>query len=160
MKEFSQSCYDSFVYFNFDAEDVRILQKYPKSSANWFKSMKITFPNPMKSSCTVLSVKGQGACFWSKLFLFDTGAILLEADYQFKGPLTANYCLQQLQGQFVIGPHYFSDKSSKIDFVLQYGTWVIPVKVKGGDDRSAPSFKKYCLYTLSEKQESFFEAKD
>ncbi len=63
MKEFSQSCYDSFVYFNFDEEDVRILQKYPKSSANWFKSMKITFPNPMKSSCTVLSVKGQGACF-------------------------------------------------------------------------------------------------
>lgn len=49
-----------------------------------------------------------------KLFLFDTGAILLKADYQFKG--------SQLQGQFVIGPRYFSNKSSKIDFVLQYGT--------------------------------------
>lgn len=44
-----------------------------------------------------------------KLFVFDTGllkhmagidnaAILLKADYQFKGPLTENYVLQQLRG--------------------------------------------------------------
>ena len=44
-----------------------------------------------------------------KLFLFDTGllkymagidnsAILLKTDYQFKGPLTENYVLQQLRG--------------------------------------------------------------
>ncbi len=71
----------------------------------------------------------------------DNSAILLKADYQFKGPLTENYCLQQLQGQFEIGPRYFSDKNSEIDFVLQYGTEVIPVEVKGGEDKSAPSFK-------------------
>ena len=65
-----------------------------------------------------------------KLFVFDTGllkqmagidnsAILLKADYQFKGPLTENYCLQQLRGQFEVEPHYFSDKNHEIDFVLQ-----------------------------------------
>lgn len=89
-----------------------------------------------------------------KLFVFDTGllkhmagidnsAILLKMDYQFKGPLTENYVLQQLRGQFDIEPHYYSDKNSEIDFVLQYGTEIIPIEAKGGEDKSAPSFKKY-----------------
>ena len=89
-----------------------------------------------------------------KLYLFDTGllkhmagidnsAILLKSDYQFKGPLTENYVLQQLRGQFDVEPRYYSDKNSEIDFVLQYGTEIIPVEVKGGEDKSAPSFKKY-----------------
>ena len=89
-----------------------------------------------------------------KLFFFDTGllkqmsgidnsAILLKSDYQFKGPLTENFVLQQLKGQFEVNPRYFSDKSGEINFVLQYGTEVIPVEVKGGEDKSAPSFKRY-----------------
>lgn len=89
-----------------------------------------------------------------KLFIFDTGllkqmagidnsAILLKANYQFKGPLTENYVLQQLKGQFEIGPRYFSDKRGEIDFVLQNGMEIIPVEVKGGEDKSAPSFKRY-----------------
>ncbi|MBO7700469.1 MAG: AAA family ATPase [Eubacteriaceae bacterium] len=89
-----------------------------------------------------------------KLFLFDTGllkhmagidnrAILLKTDYQFKGPLTENYVLQQLRGQFDVEPRYYSDKNCEIDFVLQYGTEIIPVEAKGGEDKSAPSFKKY-----------------
>ncbi|MBD5477585.1 MAG: AAA family ATPase [Lachnospiraceae bacterium] len=89
-----------------------------------------------------------------KLFVFDTGllkhmagidnrAILLKKDYQFKGPLIENYVLQQLRGQFEVEPRYFSDKNSRIDFVLQYGTEIIPVEVKGGENKSAPSFKKY-----------------
>ena len=91
-----------------------------------------------------------------KLFLFDTGllkhmagldnsAILLKADYQFKGPLTENYVLQQLRGQFEIDPRYYSDKNSEIDFVVQNGTEIIPMEVKGGEDKSAPAFKKYIL---------------
>lgn len=62
---------------------------------------------------------------------------------QFKGPLTENYVLQQLRGQFNVEPRYFSDKNNEIDFVLQYGTEIIPVEAKGGEDKSAPSFKKY-----------------
>ena len=89
-----------------------------------------------------------------KLFLFDTGllkhmagidnsAILLKQDYQFKGPLAENYVLQQLRGQFDVEPRYYSDKNSEIDFILQYGTEIVPVEAKGGEDKSAPSFKKY-----------------
>lgn len=89
-----------------------------------------------------------------KLFLFDTGllkymagidnsAILLKKDYPFKGPLTENYVLQQLRGQFEVEPRYYADKNSEIDFVLQYGTEIIPVEAKGGEDKSAPSFKRY-----------------
>lgn len=89
-----------------------------------------------------------------KLFVFDTGllkrmagvdngAILLKSDYQFKGPLTENYVLQQLCGQFEVDPRYYSDKNSEIDFVVQNGMEIIPIEVKGGEDKSAPSFKRY-----------------
>lgn len=89
-----------------------------------------------------------------KLFVFDTGllkhmtgiensAILLKSDYQFKGPMTENYVLQQLRGQFVVEPRYFSKNNGEIDFVLQYGTEIIPVEAKGGEDKSAPAFKRY-----------------
>lgn len=97
-----------------------------------------------------------------KLFLFDTGllkhmagldnsAILLKSDYQFKGPLTENYVLQQLRGQFDVEPRYYADKNSEIDFVLQNGTQIIPIEVKGGEDKSAPSFKRY----ISENQPAY-----
>ena len=43
----------------------------------------------------------------------------------------------------VVEPRYYSDKNSEIDFVLQSGTGIIPVEAKGGEDKSAPSFKKY-----------------
>lgn len=96
-----------------------------------------------------------------KLFVFDTGllkymagidnsAILLKTDYQFKGPLTENYVLQQLIGQFDVDPHYYSDRSGEIDFVLQNGTEVIPAEAKGGEDKSAPTFKKYVNEHLPE----------
>lgn len=89
-----------------------------------------------------------------KLFVFDTGllkhmagvdnaAILLKNDYQFKGPLTENYVLQQLHGQFEVAPRYYSDKYREIDFVVQSGSEIIPIEAKGGEDRSAPSFKRY-----------------
>lgn len=89
-----------------------------------------------------------------KLFMFDTGllkqmagvdnsAILLKTDYQFKGPLTENYVLQQLQGQFEVEPRYYSDKKCEIDFVVQNKMEIIPIEVKGGEDRSANSFKTY-----------------
>ena len=89
-----------------------------------------------------------------KLFVFDTGllkhmagidnsAILLKSDYQFKGPLTENYVLQQLRGQFDVEPRYYSDKTSEIDFVLQNGTEIIPVEAKASEEKSAPSFKRY-----------------
>ena len=99
-----------------------------------------------------ISVFDRLDCF--KLFVFDTGllkhmagidnsAILLKTNYQFKGPLTENYVLQQLRGQFDIAPRYFSDKNGEIDFVLQNGMEIIPIEVKGGEDKSAPSFKRY-----------------
>lgn len=97
-----------------------------------------------------------------KLFIFDTGllkhmagvdnsAILLKSGYQFKGPLTENFVLQQLRGQFEVEPRYFSDKNGEIDFVLQYGTEIIPVEAKGGEDKSAPSFKRY----ISQRQPKY-----
>jgi len=89
-----------------------------------------------------------------KLFVFDTGllkhmagvdnsAILLKTDYQFKGPLTENYILQQLKGLFEVEPRYFADKNSEIDFLLQNGIDIIPVEAKGGESKSAISFKSY-----------------
>lgn len=90
-----------------------------------------------------------------KLFLFDVGllkcmagisneAILLKADYQFKGPLTENYCLQQIRDIFDTMPKYYvQGQNSEIDFVLQNSMEIIPVEVKAGDSTHANSFKKY-----------------
>ena len=91
-------------------------------------------------------------CF--KLYLFDTGllkcmagidngAILMKSNYQFKGPLAENYILQQLKSQFDVAPRYYSTRYGEIDFLLQNGQEIIPVEVKGGEDKSAPTFKKY-----------------
>jgi len=90
-----------------------------------------------------------------KLFIFDTGllkhmagidnaAILLKSNYQFKGALTENYVLQQLRGQFNIEPRFFTNnRDGEIDFLIQSGTEIIPIEVKGGEDKSAASFKTY-----------------
>ena len=86
--------------------------------------------------------------------IFDTGllkhltgignsAVLLKSDYQFKGPLTENFILQELKDQFLVPPHFFADKNSEIDFIIQSGTEIIPVEVKGGKEKSAASFKAY-----------------
>lgn len=92
-----------------------------------------------------------------KLFLLDVGllkcmagisneAILLKGEYQFKGPLTENYCLQQLRDCFDILPQYFvQGQNSEIDFVLQNGMEIIPVEVKAGDSIHSNSFKKYIM---------------
>lgn len=45
---------------------------------------------------------------------------------------------------FLLSHDIISDKSREIDFVLQNGMEIIPVEVKGGEDKSAPSFKIYC----------------
>lgn len=73
----------------------------------------------------------------------DNRAILLKADYQFRGALPENYVLQQLKGFFEVEPRYYSDKRGEIDFVVQSGMEIIPMEVKEGADKSAPSFKKY-----------------
>lgn len=89
-----------------------------------------------------------------KLFLFDTGllkhmaaidnaAVLLKNDYQFKGALTENYVLQQLQGQFATSPCFLAEGRGEIDFVIQNGMEIVPVEVKAGEDKSATSFKTY-----------------
>ena len=90
-----------------------------------------------------------------KLFLFDTGlfkhmagidnaAIILKSDYQYKGALTENFVLQQLRGQFDVEPRFYIERrGSEIDFLIQDGTDIIPVEVKGGEDKSAVSFKNY-----------------
>ena len=91
-------------------------------------------------------------CF--KLYLFDTGllkcmagidngAVLMKSNYQFKGPLAENYVLQQLKSQFDVAPRYYSTRYGEIDFLLQNAQEIIPVEVKGGEDKSTPTFKRY-----------------
>lgn len=94
-----------------------------------------------------------------KLYFFDTGllkhmagidnsAILVKSDFQFKGPLAENFVLQQLKGQFPTEPRYYADRSGEIDFLLQNDGLIVPVEVKAGEDKSAPTFKRY----IAEKQ--------
>lgn len=94
-----------------------------------------------------------------KLYFFDTGllkymsgtdnkAILIKSDFQFKGALAENFVLQQLIDKFDIEPRYFSDNRGEIDFLIQNKTDIIPIEVKAGASKKAPTFKKY----ISEKK--------
>lgn len=94
-----------------------------------------------------------------KLYMFDTGLlkhaagldnspILTKTSYQFKGPLSENYLLQQLKGQFSVYPAYYSTKNMEIDFMLQHDASLIPIEVKGEEDRSAPSFRRFIRENL------------
>ena len=90
-----------------------------------------------------------------KLFLFDVGlmkcmagisneAILLKSDYQFKGPMTENYILQQIRDIFDTEPKYFTPTAtSEIDFMVQNGMEIIPIEVKAGESTGAESFRSY-----------------
>jgi hypothetical protein len=89
-----------------------------------------------------------------KLYMFDTGllkcmagidnsAILLKSDFQFKGALAENFVLQQIKSLYDVKPRYYSNRYGEIDFVIQDGQNVIPVEVKAGEDKSAPTFKRY-----------------
>lgn len=96
-----------------------------------------------------------------KLFMFDTGllktmagvdntAVLLHKPFQFKGPLTENFVLQQLRASSELTPCYYADKTMELDFVVQIKDIVMPVEVKAGEDKSSPSFKRF----LKENPES------
>ena len=89
-----------------------------------------------------------------KLFLFDTGllkhmacvdnsAILVKTDFQFKGPLVENFVLQELTASYEQDFHYYSDKHSELDFLLEDKTTVIPLEVKAGENKTAVSFKNF-----------------
>ena len=76
-----------------------------------------------------------------KLFLFDTGllkhmagidnsAILLKADYQFKGPLTENYVLQQLCGQFEAEPPITQAKPARLTSCCSIAQRLSPLRQK------------------------------
>lgn len=90
-----------------------------------------------------------------KLFLFDVGllkhmaaisneAILLKSDYQFKGPLTENFVLQQIHYLYDTEPRYYTPSAaSEIDFIVQDGMEIIPIKVKSDENVTSVSFKNY-----------------
>ena len=73
----------------------------------------------------------------------DNSPILTKTSYQFKGPLTENYVLQQLKEQAKIPPSYYSTKNMEIDFLLQDKSNLIPIEVKGEEEKNTPSFKRY-----------------
>lgn len=90
-----------------------------------------------------------------KLFFFDVGLlkyaagisnkdIVLDTEFQFKGPLAENYCLQQLIPQFDVKPHYYSPaQNNEVDFILQNESEIIPVECKAGKNTISASFKRY-----------------
>ena len=90
-----------------------------------------------------------------KLFFFDVGLlkysagvsnrdIILDTGFQFKGPLTENYVLQQLIPQFDVNPHYYSPAQNyEVDFLVQNESDIIPVECKAGKNTLSASFKRY-----------------
>ncbi len=94
-----------------------------------------------------------------KLYLLDIGLLCAmngveartiingnEIFSQYKGALTEQYVLQQLQTIEGIRTHYWSPDSgvAEVDFVVQLGEEVIPIEVKAEENLKAKSLKSYC----------------
>ena len=93
-----------------------------------------------------------------KLYLLDVGLLgaLSELDartildgssifVEFKGALTEQYVLQQLIADTQYTPYYFTETKSEgeIDFLIQKGTYVIPIEVKAEENLRAKSLRVY-----------------
>jgi predicted AAA+ superfamily ATPase len=95
-----------------------------------------------------------------KLFLVDVGLLgamsdldvkaILEGNNifkEFKGALTEQFVLQQLNDLDEIIPFYWSAEKStgEIDFIIQKFNSVIPIEVKASENLQAKSLKNFCL---------------
>ena len=93
-----------------------------------------------------------------KLFMLDTGLMcamsnlpaqaLLDGNALFsdyKGALTEQYVLQQLEAIKELSIYYWSSDNSRgeIDFLLQYGTDIIPVEVKAEENLQSKSLRAF-----------------
>lgn len=66
----------------------------------------------------------------------DNSPILSKSSFQFKGPLTENYVLQNLKRQFKTQLAYYSTKKMEVDFILQCKSALIPIEVKGEEEKT------------------------
>jgi predicted AAA+ superfamily ATPase len=66
---------------------------------------------------------------------------------EFKGALTEQFVLQQLNDLDEIIPFYWSAEKStgEIDFIIQKFNSVIPIEVKASENLQAKSLKNFCL---------------
>ena len=102
-----------------------------------------------------LSSYADGATF--KIYLSDVGllrrlakvppqVILDSSDIftEFKGAMTENYVLNELVKSTDAHPYYWcSANTAEVDFVIQYGAFVIPVEVKSSTNVKARSLAEY-----------------
>lgn len=93
-----------------------------------------------------------------KIYLLDVGLLgamseldalsILEGNSiftEFKGALTEQYVLQQLEGDTPYTPYYFSaSEHNEIDFIIQKGRGVVPIEVKAEANLQSKSLKAYC----------------
>ena len=71
-------------------------------------------------------------------------ALVLDSDFDFKGPFVENYVLQQMASRLEDATWYYAERASReIDFVIQHETAVVPIEVKAGQDRKGATFKTY-----------------
>ncbi|MBW6534565.1 MAG: AAA family ATPase [Mariniphaga sp.] len=93
-----------------------------------------------------------------KLFIADVGLLAATGDIdaktlldgsavfnEFKGALTEQYVLQQLKAETNLAIYYWSAErsASEIDFLIQSGSYVIPIEVKAEENLQAKSLKVF-----------------
>ena len=93
-----------------------------------------------------------------KLFLLDVGllgsmseldpdSVMLGSDIftEFKGALTEQYVLQQLQADTLFTPYYYAGEKStyETDFLIQKGREIVPIEVKAAENLKSKSQQAY-----------------
>ena len=89
-----------------------------------------------------------------KIYLSDTGMlanmcglkprdIMLNADNEYKGAVTENYCMQQFVASGIKVYYFKPSDSMEIDAVFDDGDNIVPVEIKSGRHKRSVSLKNY-----------------
>ena len=73
---------------------------------------------------------------------------------EFNGLIAEQFVLQQLAKYNLF--YWTSEKISEVDFVMQYGSEIVPIEVKSGTNVNAKSLKQFREKYLPKKMTSFF----
>ncbi len=105
-----------------------------------------------------IPLSGMADATYFKVYMADVGLLrrksnistrtILESSgnfIHFKGALTENFVLTQLQAMGINSYFWRSKSSAELDFLTDYGGELIPIEVKSADNTKAKSYRQFCM---------------
>jgi predicted AAA+ superfamily ATPase len=142
-QEFGRAHYDNVVYANLDTDPAggmgqRLAALFAETN------------NPHRIIQALAAVFDTDVGLLAAMANVDPAAMLVgdDAFTEFRGPLTEQFVHQQLVahapgGHYGARPYYWAGKMAEIDFVMQFGSAIVPIEVKAAENLRSRSLRSY-----------------